>query len=115
MPDRTFTIARGDLLPPITIAATYSDGTIVDLSTVTSPRFMMRLASAADGATPKVDAVATVVSGPAGTIRYSWAGTDTNTAGTYTAEFEVTVGGKKLTFPSRKRDKIMVVVTEDLG
>ena len=115
MPNVTFTVARGDLLPPITAACTYSDGSIVDLSTVTSPKFIMRLASAADLATPKVNATATVVSGPAGTIRYTWAGTDTDTAGTYIAEFEVTIGGKKITIPNRKSDKIIVLVTEDLG
>ena len=115
MPSQTFTVGRGDLLPPITWAATYSDDTIIPLTDATSPKFIMRLASAVDLATPKVNATATVVSGPAGTIRYSWAGTDTDTAGTYIAEFEVTLGGKKLTIPSRKRDKIIVIVTEDLG
>lgn len=113
MPNNTFTIKRGDLLPPITIAATYSDNTVIDLSTATSPKFIMRSASAADLATPKVNATATIVSGPAGTIRYSWLGTDTNTADTYTAEFEVTLGGKKLTIPSAS--KLLVVVKADLG
>lgn len=115
MADNTFTVGRGDLLPTITIAATYSDGTIVDLTSATSPKFIMRLSSAADGSTPKINATATVVSGPAGTLRYTWAGTDTDTAGTYTAEFEVTLGGKKLTVPNRKRDKIIVIVSEDYG
>lgn len=115
MPNNTFTVGRGDLLPPITWESLYSDDTVVDLTTATSPKFIMRLASAADLATPKVNATATIVSGPAGTIRYAWAGTDTDTAGTYTAEFEVTLGGKKLTIPSRKRDKIIVIVSEDYG
>lgn len=115
MPDLRFDIARNDLLPPITIACTYSDNTIIDLTTATSPKFLMRLASAADLATPKINATATIVSGPAGTIRYSWAGTDTDTAGTYTAEFEVTLGGKKLTIPNKKSGKIIVIVSEDYG
>lgn len=115
MPNNTFTIARGDLLPLITIACTYSDATIVDLTAATNPKFIMRLASAADGSTPKINAAAAVVSGPAGTVRYTWAGTDTDTAGIYIAEFEVTLGGKKLTVPNRKRDKIIVIVSEDNG
>ena len=110
-----FDVGRNDLLPPITIAATYSDGSIIDLTAATSPKFIMRLANSADGSTPKVNATATVVSGPAGTIRYSWAGTDTDTAGTYIGEFEVMLGGKKLTIPNRKAKKIIVTVNEDNG
>ena len=113
MPSQTFTIKRGDLLPPITIAATYSDGTVIDLTAATTPKFMMRLASAADLSTPKVNATATIVDGPGGTIRYSWAGTDTDTAGLYTAEFEVTLGGKKLTVPSAS--KLTVRIVEDIA
>lgn len=113
MPDNRFDVGRGDLLPALTAAATYSDGTVIDLTAATSPKFIMRLASAADGSTPKVNATATVVDGAAGTIRYAWSGTDTDTAGTYTAEFEVVIGGKKLTIPNRKSGKLIVVVSED--
>ena len=58
----------------------------------------MRLMSAADLSTPKIDGVATIPTPSAGTLRYDWAGTDTDTAGIYSAEFEVTIGGKKRTF-----------------
>jgi len=115
MANNIFTVGRGDLLPPITIAATYSDDTIIDLTAATAPKFIMRLASGADLSTPKVNATATVVSGPAGTIRYQWIGTDTDTAGVYTAEFEVVLGGRKLTVPNRKAQKITVIVSEDYG
>lgn len=111
----TFTIARGDLLPVLTWAATYSDGTIVDLTAATSPKFIMRRANTTDPLTPKISATATVVNGPAGTLRYAWSGTDTDTAGTYLAEFEVTLGGKKLTIPNRRNDKIVIIVSDDHG
>ena len=114
MPNLTFHVGRGDFLPDITIAATYSDGAVIDLTTATSPKFIMRSASAADLSTPKVNTTATVVDGSAGTMRYSWAGTDTDTAGTYIAEFEVVIDGKKLTIPNRKQ-KLIVIVHGDLG
>ena len=88
---------RGDLLPPLNATARYSDGTSVPLTGGTNPRFIMRLASTADLATPKVNAVATVVSAAAGTLRYDWVTGDTDTAGIYTAEFEITLGAKELT------------------
>lgn len=106
-----FFIKRNDLLPPITVACTYRDGTPVDLSAATSPKFFMR--SAASGAATKVDATAEVTDGAGGIIRYSWSGTDTDTVGRYVAELEVQVGGKKITFPSN--EILEVNVTEDLG
>ena len=109
----TFTIDRHDLLPPLTWAATYSDGTIIDLSTVTNPEFHMRLASAADLSAPKIDAAAVVTDGPGGIIRYNWAGTDTDTAGTYNAEFEVVVSGKPLTIPTDRQ--LIVRVRGDIA
>lgn len=106
-----FFIKRNDLLPPITVACTYRDGTAVDLSSATSPKFFMR--STAAGAATKVDGTAEVTDGAGGIIRYLWSGTDTDTVGRYSAEFEVQVGGKKITFPSN--EKLHVHVTEDLG
>ena len=88
---------RDDLLPVVEVVAT-SGGTTVNLTGATSPRFLMRLMSAADLSTPKIDGVATIPTPSAGTLRYDWAGTDTDTAGIYSAEFEVTIGGKKRTF-----------------
>lgn len=88
---------RDDLLPVVESTATIS-GSPVNLTGATSPRFLMRLMSAADQSTPKVDGVATIVTPSAGTLRYDWAGTDTDTAGIYSAEFEVTLAGKKRTF-----------------
>ena len=113
MPNLTFELKRNDLLPTLTVAATYDDGSIIDLTAATSPKFLMRLASAADLSTPKINAAATVVSGPAGTIRYTWQGTDTDTAGVYIAEFQVHLGGKPITIPGN--GTIKVVILADLG
>lgn len=91
---------RNDLLPALTVAATYADGTPVNLSTATNPKFFMRLRTAADGADPKVDGTATITDGANGQITYAWSGTDTDTAGTYIAEFECQINSKRLTFPN---------------
>lgn len=95
----THYMARNDLLPALSITCTYADGTPVDLSTATSPKFYMRDMRDAL-AEVKVDATATVSDGAAGELTYTWNSGDTDTAGIYAAEFEVQIGGRKLTFPN---------------
>lgn len=95
----THYMARNDLLPALSITCTYADGTPVDLSTATSPKFYMRDARNAL-AEVKVDATATVSDGAAGELTYTWNLGDTDTAGIYAAEFEVQIGGRRLTFPN---------------
>jgi len=58
-------MARNDLLPSLSITCTYADGTAVDLSTATTPKFYMRSAQDAS-ASVKVDATATVTNGAGG-------------------------------------------------
>lgn len=105
-----FIIKQNDRREPIERVLRGSDGNPVDLTGATV-RFIMR---ATDG-TIKVDNAATIVGTPtAGRARYSWGATDTNTVGTFEAEFEVTFGdGTKQTFPNR--GYIAVAVVEDLG
>lgn len=95
----THYMARNDLLPALSITCTYADGTPVDLSTATSPKFHMRNTGDAS-ATAKVNATATVSDGAAGELTYTWNSGDTDTAGIYAAEFEVQIGGRRLTFPN---------------
>jgi len=98
-----FSIKEGDLLPAI--AATL-DPTAGDLSGCTVTFLMRRV----DADTVKVNAAAVVVDGPAQAVRYDWTGTDTDTAGTYDAEWQVTYPSLKTsTFPSDKYHRIAVV------
>ena len=54
-----------------------TDGTPVDLTNATQVKFEW----ASRGASPKVDAVATVLSATQGSVRYNWAGGDVDTVG----------------------------------
>lgn len=108
MPD--FSIKRNDLLPPITATLTYSDGTPVDVTGATVRFFM----SALTGGTAKVSGAATIVSGTDGEVQYAWAGTDTDTAGDYMAEWEVKFPStKRLTFPNN--GYLAIQILPDLG
>lgn len=113
MANLTHYMARNDLLPALSITCTYADGTPVDLSTATSPKFYMRDTRDAS-AVAKVSATATVSDGPNGELTYAWNSGDTDTAGTYVAEFEVQIGGRKLTFPNGPQI-MKVVVRPDIA
>jgi len=113
MADLTHFMARNDLLPSLSITCTYADGTAVDLSTATTPKFYMRSAQDAS-ASVKVDATATVTNGAGGELTYSWSSGDTDTAGVYLAEFEVQIGGRKLTFPNGTQI-MKVIVRADIA
>ena len=84
-------ITKGSRSPSLTGTLTV-DGVAFDL-TGSTVKLKMR---AVGSATLKVDAAATVVSAPAGTVRYDWVSADLDTAGDYLAWWEVTVPGGKV-------------------
>ncbi len=103
-------IKRNDLLPLINHTLKDADGAI-DLSDSTV-KFIMR--AAGGGGAVKVNAAATIVSAVDGTVRYTWVGTDTDTAGNFEAEWEITDGASKpLSVPNDRH--LRVVITEDLA
>ena len=107
----SFCIKRNDRSPDYTATLEAPAGTPVNL-TGTTVKFIMR-AEGSSGS-PKVSAAATVVSAADGTVKYSWGASDTDTAGHYQAEWEVTfAGGVKRTWPPE--DYLYVTVVPDLG
>lgn len=93
-------------------AATLKDalGVAVNVSGMTV-KFIM---TPVGGTVPKVNAAAAIVDGPNGKVEYAWLVGDTDTAGNYKGEFEVTdAAGKKMTFPND--GYIDVSVVADLG
>ncbi len=106
----SITIKRNDLRPTIDAIIEAPAGTAVDLTGATV-KFIMALTV---GATPKINTAATVLDAEAGSVRYTWTGTDTDTVGLYRAEFEVTfASGAKRTFPVS--DYLYVNIEADLA
>lgn len=103
-------IKRGDTQPAVQITCLGGDGQAVDL-TGASARFLMK----AEGASaPKVDRTADVHDAAAGLVWYAWQQGDTDTAGQFQAEVEITFGdGTKETFPAG--DYIPILILADLG
>ena len=107
----TFFIKQNDTNPALKATLKDGDGTVINL-TDASVRFHMRKI---DSTTSVVDAAASVVSpATSGIVQYAWSGSDTASAGMYSAEFEITYGdGKIETFPNS--DYIRVEILDDLA
>ena len=106
-----FSIKRNDRLPVLDIYLKNPDGTAYNLTGATVKLLM---AVPATGVL-KVNAAMTVIGDPTlGRVQYAWGATDTDTAGSFVAEVEVTsAGGLKQTFPTE--DYFYVNVVSDLG
>lgn len=105
MPDE-FVIRLNDTESEITSTLTDDNDAPINLTTAASVRFVMTTLTG----TSKVDAVATVVTPAAGTVRYQWVAADTNTVGLYLAQWKVTWADAGIqTFPNDQ--PILVRVT----
>lgn len=102
-------VKKGDREPSVA-AILKASNAVINLTGCTV-KFLMR--SAKDG-TAKVSASAVVVSAVLGSVRYDWALADTDTAGQFYAEWEITkASGNKITVPNHKY--MDVVIMEDIG
>lgn len=109
----TWSIKRNDRDPSYT-AQLLENGSPLPGLAGASVRFIMVPANSPDGTTPKVDGVATIDDVDTAMVSYEWDAGDTDTAGTYWAEFEVTFSnGRARTFPAK--DYLYIRVLDDLG
>src|SRR5882672_1423989 len=94
-----FTIKQGDLWPPIDDIVKDAAGAAVDVSGATI-KFSMR--ASRSPTTVKINqATGAIVDGPSGKIRYTPAGADTDTPGTYEGEFLISaVAGGPMRVPT---------------
>jgi hypothetical protein len=105
-----FNIKRGDRLPSIraTLAA---GGEVVNLAGATVVKFIL---APKGGGPVKVKANAVVVNAAQGLVRYDWAAADTDTAGQFQGEWEVTwADGKPQTFPTASYHSIDILADLD--
>ena len=103
---RIHVVKVGDLAPDISITVNDQDGNFVILTgaTITFSMWLRKTGAM------KISAVAaSLVDGAAGTCKYEWAGTDTDTAGEYEAEFRVTpASGDPFTVPTRGNITVVI-------
>lgn len=105
-----FFIKQNDTSPALQATLKDASGTAIDLSGSTV-RFHMRQVGATSA---KVDAAATVSDADGGVIYYQWSASDTDTIGSFEAEFEVTFSGGEIeSFPNNRF--IQVEITDDIA
>ena len=93
----TFYIKQNDTSPSMLATLQDANDTAVDLTSA-SVRFHLRPISSS---AVKIDAPVTIVTADEGIVRYDWDAADTDTIGSYQAEFEVTYAdGSIETFPN---------------
>lgn len=105
----TFYLKQNDTQPALRAQLKDGDDVPIVLTGATI-RFHMRTISG----TVKVDAAATIITAANGIVQYNWQAADTNTIGTYQAEFEVTYQDTTIeTFPNS--GYIRVEITDDIA
>ncbi len=104
-----FKIKTNDTSPKLTVDLEDASGAAVALNGATA-RFHMKKY----GATSlKIDASADITDADDGRVEYSWASGDTDTAGTYYGEIEITYGDSTVeTFPNS--GYFTIIIQEDL-
>lgn len=104
-----FSIKQNDTGPSLLVTLKDGDGNVINLTGATVRFHMVDLSG-----NTKVDSAMVVVTAPSGLVRYNWLAADTNTPGTYYAEFEVTYSDLSIeTFPNT--DNVAIVITPELN
>lgn len=105
-----FYIKQNDTAPYLLVTLKDGDGNLIDLTAATAV-FKMR---AVGQTSVKTDASAIIHNADGGQVRYEWVAADTDTIGSFEAEFQITfVDGKIETFPNS--DFIRITITDDIS
>ena len=105
-----FRIKTNDTSPKLAVTLEDANSNAINVTGANGVRFHMK----AFGATAlKIDAPMTITNATGGIVQYSWVAADTDTAGTYYGEVEVTYADNTVeTFPNN--GYFTVIVKEDL-
>lgn len=105
-----FRIKTSDTSPKLAVTLEDANSNAINVTGANGVRFHMK----AFGATAlKVDAPMTITNATGGIVQYPWVASDTDTAGTYYGEVEVTYADNTVeTFPNN--GYFTVIVKEDL-
>lgn len=101
-----FHLKVGDTLPKYRRTLRGSDGAVQDLTGATSVKFRMRKMGTTGAY--KVDAAAVVIDAPNGLVEYAWVAADTDTPGSYHAEWQVFWGANRQTHPNDNHSVIQI-------
>jgi len=102
----TFYVKQNDTSPAMLATLQDADGNAVNVTGATV-RFHMR---AVGSTTVVVDEAATIVTALDGLVRYDWQAADTDTIGSYQAEFEVTYAdATRETFPNDAYIRVEII------
>lgn len=105
----TFYIKQNDTVPSLRAALENGSGDAVDLTGATCQFHLREIGST----TVTTDSAAQIVTEATGIVQYNWVAADTDTVGSYQAEFEVTYSdGTIETFPNN--GYIRVEITDDI-
>lgn len=103
-----FYIKQGDTLPLFRTTLKDAAGVGVNL---TGSTVKLTLTNIETKALKITEASVSLIDAANGIVEYTWLTADTDTAGTFSAEFEVTTGGGRIhTFPNARVNQLLVVM-----
>ncbi|MCK4518412.1 hypothetical protein KAT92_06550 [Candidatus Babeliales bacterium] len=99
-------IKQGDSYP-LRTELKWDDGTAIDLTTATGVDFVMTLYG---GSVPTVNAACVIVDADDGIVQYEWGASETDVAGMYICEWEITFSsGDVYTVPTGKEEFLWII------
>lgn len=103
-----FYVKQGDTLPLFRTTLKDAAGVGVNL---TGSTVVLSMRNIEDNSLKITDGVVALITPASGIVEYTWLTADTDTAGTFSAEFEVTTGGGAIhTFPNARQNQLLVIM-----